>query len=43
MISMAAAFDLPGLADFGMAAILEFTEEPMAGRSNAKAGLPVVS
>lgn len=42
LISMAAAFDLPGLADFGMAAILEFTEEPMAGRSNAKAGLPVV-
>ena len=40
---MAAAFDLPGLADFGMAAVLEFTEEPRAGRSNAREGLPVVS
>ena len=42
LISMAAGFDLPGLADFGMAAVLEFNEEPIQG-AKVNEGLPVVT
>lgn len=43
LISVASAFELPNLADLGMAAVLEFTDEPIQSKRSMQEGLPVVT
>ena len=43
LISVASAFELPNLADLGMAAVLEFADEPIQSKRSMQEGLPVVT
>lgn len=43
LISVASAFELPNLADLGMAAVLEFADEPIQSTRSMQEGLPVAT
>ena len=43
LFSVASAFELPNLADLGMAAVLEFADEPIQSKRSMQEGLPVVT